>query len=109
MGKIKVSKKIYEVIEEHKLNQDALYVVRFLSLYVKFNNEESVLAVKAYLNEDGYEVEKTQEELAVKKYKEKCISLNHGNIHVRGYSDAFITAMEWMNKTFNLGIDFQEK
>ena len=109
MGKIKVSKKIYKAIEVSKKQFNTLDTIKFLALHVNFTQEESILAIKAYLNEDGYEVERTPEELAVEKYKEKCISLKHEHVAVRCYSDGFNTAMKWMNKNFNLGIDFQDK
>lgn len=93
MGKIMVSK--WLVIDAIMNDKD-------------ITDEQSVIAVKAYLNEDGYEVEKTPEELAIEMYRKFSLDKKQ-SVFEQGWDKGCVRAMEWMNKNFNLGINFQDK
>ena len=110
MGKIKVIKEIEKSIElAIFISLDENDVIGKLLEDKKLSKEQRLEAIKAYLNEDGYEVEKTPEELAVEVYKEIQSTYKTQDEYDRGWDKGYIRGMEWMNKTFNLGIDFQEE
>lgn len=112
MSKIIVSKEIDKELvrlkEVHpKLNEFG--VVKRIMTQGMLSASESLIAVRAYLNEDGYEVEKTSRELAIEMH-ERVLKIKSDNKIADTFREiGFSEGMEWMDENFNLGLNLKDK
>lgn len=105
MTKMILSKQLFKKVEEAFKCEDDILAINFLMSDNSLSDYAKVKGVKAYLNEDGYELEATPEEKALAEFNKYNGSCSIDDFE-RGWDIGFVEGMKWMNKNFNLKLDF---